>query len=304
MKTLKLKSIFFSLMAVGMVTLMCTSCDKDSEEDQPIEKVAETVGELPEKVIEQLDFIKTNLASKTGDQFKLLEYSMTKDENVDSGDKASLKTIDSETIAFGNIAEPNSIIFGSIDEVSPNNQVAKKSVDNYKSDLIKSTDQTIELRWEAKGKILKSICYYNNNGIVWDNVIFGLVDMDPKGLDVNEETQVGAKNAVLSKSEGLKWNIKWIWGGKRGEIGYRITIFYSNKTVSSTDRSDWGWMTAGSAKSESKITKNSGTHGKIQYALGWATPTASVSFDKNSFKVSVSGVGSKGVQNGTDTLYP
>ena len=88
-------------------------------------------------------------------------------------------------------------------------------------------------------------------------------------------------------------------------MGETIKIYcYSSGKVYSTDNSDWANMTLGSAKSYSKVLVNSGSYGKIQYALGIATPFASVTFNSTYFKVEVSGIGSSMVRNGSHTLYP
>ncbi len=301
MKTLRFKAIFYSFFIA--VTLLFTACEKDAIVNQPTEAAASTFNELPDKVVEQLKGVEANLKIQTEDRYRLLEYSV--DSYGERTDRTVSKTGENETIAYGNIANPNSIVFGSVKELSSKGGSVAKSVDDFKAKLIKSTDKAMELTWEAEGRQFKTICYYNDEGIVWDNVIFGLIEIEEDGKIENSakkgETTDRSGGSAWSKSW---WDIKWLWGSKRGEIGYKITVnFNTNGSVRNTDREDWGWMTAGSTKSESRVLRNSGSYGQIQYALGWATPTGSVSFDREGFKVSVSGVGSKGAQNGTKS-YP
>jgi len=52
-------------------------------------------------------------------------------------------------------------------------------------------------------------------------------------------------------------------------------------------------MNIGSAKSESRVLRETGSYGRGQYALGLCTPIASVS-----------GIGSNIISNGTKSLYP
>lgn len=63
-------------------------------------------------------------------------------------------------------------------------------------------------------------------------------------------------------------------------------------------------MNLGRAKSESRLLRRTGSYGKVQYALGICTPTGSLSFDYKNFKVSMSGLASNIIRNGTKSLYP
>jgi hypothetical protein len=114
-----------------------------------------------------------------------------------------------------------------------------------------------------------------------------------------------AKVASYTKWYRQWWTASWLWGSKRGEMGYKITIHCTSSThVSSTDRQDWASITIGNARSESRILKNSGSYGKIGYALGLSTPTVSLHFNSGSFQITTSGIGSNIVRNGTKSLYP
>ncbi len=126
--------------------------------------------------------------------------------------------------------------------------------------------------------------------------------MDTRGQTEISDTNQASK--VVSKWYKEWWTANWLWGSKRGEIGYQITIYYTGSSVSNADVNDWGNISLGKAKSESKILRRTGAFGQCQYALGLCTPTGSLSFNASKFSVSFSGLGSNIVANGTKSLYP
>jgi len=304
----KLKLFPLNLLAIAMLAIFTVSCEKetinlDNPSDPSVDNAIALKGKLPTEIDKQLNAIKSNLNKHTGETFKLLNYTTIDKKNVDS--KVSfLKSSGEEGIAYGNIAEPSTVIFSKMNELSSlSRQTVSNDINSYKTELIKPSDDVMTLTWEANGKEFTSVCHYNSKGIVWDNVIFGLFEALPEG----EETK-GTRNSDKSMVEEdwykRWWTVNWIFGSKRGEMGYQITIYYNGNRVSNTDRRDWAYINLGKEKSESRITKNSGSHGKIKYALGLATPTATLSFDRNGFTVSSGGIGSSSVQNGTKSLYP
>ncbi|CEJ70042.1 hypothetical protein BN1195_02345 [Chryseobacterium oranimense G311] len=206
--------------------------------------------------------------------------------------------------AEGNILEPETVKVGKIGTLFTGDQLseAQKGLKEASSEQIKTGTEVLEISWNYKGEQFTSLCFYNESGIIWDNVFAGLVMMDTRG---NSETSpIDSQAKVASKWYKQWWTANWLWGSKRGEIGYQITIYYSGSTVSNVDVSDWGNISLGKAKSESKVTKRTGAYGQCRYALGLCTPTGSLSFNSSNFSVSFSGLGSNIVSNGTKSLYP
>jgi hypothetical protein len=173
-------------------------------------------------------------------------------------------------------------------------------------------DIIVDITWQNAKASFVSKCIVHNDEIAWDNLLTStiMMDKDPQVKLTSEEPVPNTQNKttgvyVAWYKETNTWTAGWIWGGHRGEMGEAITIHcQSNGHVYSTDHEDWANMSLGSAKSESKTDVNSGSYGKIQYALGISTPFASLSYNSSTFKVSVSGLGSSMVHNGTHSLTP
>ncbi len=207
-------------------------------------------------------------------------------------------------IAMGNIMEPSSVKIGKISDLYSGDDLilAQKGLKETVTDEIKTGTNVMEVTWNSKAGKFTTLCFYNDSGIIWDNVFGGLVMMDTRGQTEISDTNQASK--VVSKWYKEWWTANWLWGSKRGEIGYQITIYYTGSSVSNADVNDWGNISLGKAKSESKILRRTGAFGQCQYALGLCTPTGSLSFNASKFSVSFSGLGSNIVANGTKSLYP
>lgn len=286
------------------------SVQKSSNETQSIESLKQQLSpvssqELPQTVQNQLNLSKTNLSEYLNDDLQI-------DQVIVLGKISTSKAItmaqnaisDQEsTVAFGNIKDFKSVIIGKMKNIYSGDALtsSQKNIKEIAVKEIQLEDNVVEITWVNKGQKFTSLCFYRNSGIVWDNVLSGLIMMDPKGkIEVSNEGQ----SKVYSRWYKQWWTASWLWGSDRGEIGYQITIYYSGSTVSNTDVSDWGYMSLGSARSESKVTKETGSYGQCRYALGLCTPTGSLSFSYSSFSVSFSGLGSNIVANGNKSLYP
>jgi hypothetical protein len=298
--------------------LILNSCQDDSIdsaqgnsiESQLIESLKQELSpassqELPQAVQNQLNLSKANLSRYLSDELQITEVEVLGKISTDKAIVTAQNVVSNEesTIAFGNIKDKKSVVIGKMKNIYSNNTLAstKKNISEIAVKEIQLEDNLLKITWTNKGQKFTSLCFYRNSGIVWDNVLGGLVMMDTKGnVEVSDNTQ----SKIASKWYKQWWTASWLWGSDRGEIGYQITIYYSGTTVSNTDVSDWGYMSLGSARSESKVTKETGSYGQCRYALGLCTPTGSLSFSYSSFSVSFSGLGSNIVSNGNKSLYP
>lgn len=206
-------------------------------------------------------------------------------------------------IAVGNLMDLSTVKLGRIGDLYTGDDltVAQTGLKEMVNEEIKTGTNVMEVIWSNKNGKFTSLCFYNDSGIIWDNVLGGLIVMDTRGA-VENSNEAAAK--VSSKWYKEWWTASWLWGSKRGEMGYQITIYYTGSTVSNTDVNDWANISLGKAKSESRITKKTGAYGQCQYALGLCTPTGSLSFNASKFSVSFSGLGSNMVSNGYKSLYP
>ena len=206
-------------------------------------------------------------------------------------------------IAVGNLMDLSTVKLGRIGDlyVGDDLSTAQTGLKEMVTEAIKTGTNVMEVIWSNKNGRFTSLCFYNDSGIIWDNVLGGLIMMDTRGT-VENSNAAAAK--VASKWYKEWWTASWLWGSKRGEMGYQITIYYTGSSVSNADVNDWANISLGKAKSESKITKKTGAYGQCQYALGLCTPTGSLSFNASKFSVSFSGLGSNMVSNGYKSLYP
>ncbi|MEO8517132.1 MAG: hypothetical protein ABI426_10320 [Flavobacterium sp.] len=262
--------------------------------------------ELPEIVQKQLNLSKENLSKHLKNDLQITGITVLGKLSTEKGliDAQNLLSAKETRIAFGNITDPTSVVIGKMQNLYVGKELSasQTNIKDVAVQEIKTDDNVLEISWIYKSEKFTTLCFYRNSGIVWDNVLGGLIMMDSKA---NVETSKNDNQAkIASRWYKQWWTADWIWGSQRGEIGYQITIYYSGSTVSNTDVNDWGNMSLGSARSESKITKNTGSYGQCRYALGLCTPTGSLSFSYSSFSVSFSGLGSNIVSNGYKSLYP
>lgn len=307
----------FKVVAVLSV-LALNSCQNENNEMNQQETVQSriTVADLkkeitplssqivPETVQHQLDESGKNLEAYLENDLQIAGVHVLGKITTQQGIELSKKLITDKDqfIASGNITDPSSVKIGKIRDLydGENLATAQQGLNEAITEELKAGINVMEITWNSKNGKFTTLCFYGDTGIIWDNIFGGLVMMDTRG---NSEASDEASK-VASKWYKQWWTANWLWGSKRGEAGYQITIYYSGSTVSNADVSDWGYISLGKAKSESKITKRTGAYGQCRYALGLCTPTGSLSFNSTNFSVSFSGLGSNIVSNGTKSLYP
>jgi hypothetical protein len=260
---------------------------------------------IPDAVQLQLNESQKNLETYLKNDLQIAEVAILGKITTPKGIELSksLITDKDQFIASGNIMDPSSVKIGKIGDLYTGDDLttAQQGLKEAITEEVKSGTNVMEVTWNSKNGKFTTLCFYSDSGIIWDNIFGGLIMMDTRG---NSEASNNQAAKVVSTWYKQWWTANWLWGSKRGETGYQITIYYSGSTVSNADVSDWGYISLGKAKSESKITKSSGAYGQCRYALGLCTPTGSLSFNSSNFSVSFSGLGSNVVSNGTKSLYP
>lgn len=307
----------FKVFAV-LTVFMLSSCQNETSEivqetatqgisisDLKREITPPTSQKLPEAVQNQLNESKKNLEKYLKNDLQITGITVLGKLSTAKSVTLSHDLISDQSsmISFGNIIEPTTVRTERIGKLNSEElTTAQEGLKSMAFSEIKTDSEVLEITWNHKGENFTTLCFYNDSGIIWDNVLGGLVMMNIRGN--SEESSHNAQAKVYSKWYKQWWTADWIWGSKRGEMGYKITIYYSGSTVSNTDVEDWANITLGKAKSESKVSKNSGAYGQCKFALGLCTPTGSLSFNSTNFSVSFSGLGSNMVHNGTKSLYP
>ncbi|NVO10754.1 MAG: hypothetical protein HXX16_12375 [Bacteroidales bacterium] len=293
---MKTKGLLTCLIVV--IALFMAGCQKSNVEPSVNQKI---FAGLPSAVQQQLDLSVGNLNSYLDGKLQVVSIN-------NLGKSLATKSAVSEQssfIATGNILDPATVKIGEMQEIYSGEMLksTQTAINDVISKEVKADDYSMEITWKYNNSTFKTKCYYRESGIVWDNIISGLIIVSKPQETSSSKTSDNSKSSY-SKWYQEVWTANWLWGTKRGEMGYKITIYVTGTTVTSTDNSDWGYITLGNAQSESEVTVNSGTYGKIRYALGLCTPTGSVNFSYSTFTVSFSGLGSNIIANGTKSLYP
>ncbi|MEY8759166.1 hypothetical protein [Chryseobacterium tongliaoense] len=306
----------FKVLAVFAVLSLnsCQDENRDSfQESASKTSVADLKRELtpssqsiPDAVQTQLNDTRKNLEAQLKNDLQITGMTVLGKLTSQKGISVSQDVVSDKanTIAYGNIMDASSVKIGKMGNLYSGEDLsaAQKGLKEVVAQEVKTGTEVMEITWTYKGENFTSLCFYNNSGIIWDNIMGGLIMMNTRST--NEESSDHTQAKVASKWYKQWWTANWLWGSKRGEIGYQITIYYSGSTVSNVDVSDWGNISLGKAKSESKVIKKTGAYGQCRYALGLCTPVGSLSFNSTNFSVSFSGLGSNIVSNGTKSLYP
>ena len=87
----------------------------------------------------------------------------------------------------------------------------------------------------------------------------------------------------------------WLWGDTRGEISIDLRPYGENFHCARVAKA---WMSFGNARAKMNEVEYDDNSCVSAYAWAYATPLAIISFDANSFSLTVSGLGSKGMGSG------
>ncbi|MGE8553113.1 MAG: hypothetical protein ACN6OB_04125 [Chryseobacterium jejuense] len=307
----------FKLMAVLSVLSLSSCSDENNEISKQetvqtkittadLQKETTSISQaVPGTVQAQLDESQKSLEKYLKSDIQMAGVKVIGQISTQKGIEISKSLISDKDqyIAVGNLMDLSTVKLGRIGDLYAGDDlnIAQTGLKEMAAEEIKTGTNVMEVIWSNKNGKFTTLCFYNDSGIIWDNVLGGLIMMDTRGTVENSNT---AAAKVVSKWYKEWWTANWLWGSKRGEMGYQITIYYTGSSVSNTDVNDWSNISLGKAKSESKVTKKTGAYGQCQYALGLCTPTGSLSFNASKFSVSFSGLGSNMVSNGYKSLYP
>jgi hypothetical protein len=291
-----------SAVLILFTVLTIIGCKKQDQQTSDVNLPA-----LSQKVTNDFATAKSNWNTHVGNLVTLKSFAVSGRINTDAERNAVIAKIsaDDAMAAYGNILDESTMHLNSIGELQAQNPETKKTMLSYLDKQVNVGDIVVNVQWESAKKAFTSTCIIHNDAIAWDNLLTStfMMDKSPSEETTKNDSDENAKMNA-SKQSYKYWQTNWLWNSKRGEMQVIIKINYNNGQVYSTDHSNYAYMALGAAHSESKILKNSGSYGKVQYALGVVTPFATVTMNWGSFSVSVSGLGSSLVANGTITLAP
>lgn len=179
--------------------------------------------------------------------------------------------------------------------------------------------KALDVTWESQGRQFQSTLVYDDNGVVYDNLLSNLAVVQANPMAQASPTappgaaKVDGAVALANQSMSKRFvdlTITWLWGSTRGQIQLDHYVISCDNWVSFCD--DGGqsnaWMSLGTAEGDTQRNALLPPRiSKLAWAYGWATPTASfsISFNADSltFSASTSGLGSAGKGSGIDTIF-
>jgi hypothetical protein len=204
--------------------------------------------------------------------------------------------------AIGNILADSTVIVSALESFTTDS-LAKENLKKYIKKSISIGNEVVKINWKFKETLFSSLAIINDTSLLWDGLLTNLL-MVEQNAHIYKSTSNEKHAPAYDKLYSESWAAYWLWGSQRGEMGYNMVIHCSGNTVTSTDVTSYAWIDIGTAQAESQVIQNSGTYGQVQYALGMATPTCTITFDYYNFTISITGFGSNMVENGTQSLYP
>lgn len=316
-----------SRMAIALLctTLFFTSCKKDK-----VNPAIETpAGEISKIAKMQLDSAFANW-SKTFNQadVKPVSYAYKGQLINDAGRQEIIKQIISGNsyVSQYNGIEKQSLQVKQLSAVKDEKvttgmgddattQTVASSLNSALDTLVKVGQAYAEIHWKGNGKEFTSICVFNAQGIVYDNMLSNIILVEDNSTGANLSDQPEAKETMAAAGASatrtytvVNLTIKGLWPlTHRGWIKVTHAIHYKDGKIFANSCTANGSMTLGSADAKAQNFKRTNGYSQITWAYGWATPTASfkIGFNKGSgkFEASVSGIGSKGSGAGVDTRY-
>lgn len=244
MKAFKFSSLF-QWCFVLLISSLLFSCGKENIQPnitgtQPaIAQKALTQGQdaqIPSTAVEQLKISKEVWNSKFADELTFVDFKFV--EDIKSDDQKS-KLIEQTTstnalIASGNINDASTM---SIRKISAERNVneRKEIMSRYANETINVGDKLVEITWKQGTEFITTQCVVNQKGIQWDNVLTGVL-----AVEEEEVTDPNPDARIKSRYHGWQWHGNWLWGQKRGTIGYSIKIYYWSRTyVTNSDHNNW-----------------------------------------------------------------
>jgi hypothetical protein len=307
MKTQNLKSFLLT----ACVPLLLFGCKKDhqaTQEQQPLQHVDQA------RVREQLDSTITFWNAKAVVDIKLTSYRFieetinpellrsTKEQLLDENNLIpSFDGVDKSSFSLRTIHERNQEMASARKAGDEDVADLRIKLGSALDSLVHTGQGLVELTWTSEGKQFTTTAVYNEQGLVYDNVLANMFLLE----DNSDSQDADARKAYTTTFKNV--TLKWIWGGTRGKIIITHTILVDNNKIVSHSGTAEAWMSAGSAAAKWHTYKLTNTYSQISWGYGWATPTASFSIKASKapvkFSVSLGGVGSKGRGTGIHLYY-
>ena len=309
-----------SRIAALLTCVVMVACGVDQAEE-PF-----GTGVYEANVVAQLDASMQTLAAK-GVQLQLVNFTpadaLDSDAAVGAIKAHILDTtamvpqfngVDASSFALNTIAERMQAYRAGTDA-----QDVAGNIESMAFPSVKVGQRALDVTWESQGRQFQSKLVYDENGVVYDNMLSNIALVDAEQLADDKPpgspaatADSGGIHALVNQSFSTRFldlTIHWVWGGTRGKVQLDHYVISCDGWRSFCD--DGGaanaWMSLGSAAGRThRNALRKPRISKLAWAYGWATPTAhfSITFNSGSltFSASTGGVGSAGKGVGIHTI--
>jgi hypothetical protein len=324
-------------LIVTLVACCATGCiaEEQPEKADPVDRLEASrqtlaTKNLPANLVDQLEVSKQTLAAK-GLPIHLISYAAAGALDTDDAVR-SVKTqlvADNVMVPEYDGMEPASFRLSTIHERMQAPKAANEDeqdvVSNIQSNAfpsIKVGQKTLDVMWESQGRQFQTKLVYDDNGVVYDNMLSNIAFIEVTQLPTETPPQPtteikDAKDANVAARRNRSWStrfldttIKWAWGATRGKIQMSHYVISCDGWHSFCDAGGdvTAWMSLGNAAGKThQNALRKPRISKLAWGYGWATPTASFKITwkskSGSFDVGTSGVGSAGKGSGIHTIY-
>ena len=287
----------YSFVLILFTVIIIVGCKKTADNTPAVKGI-------PLKITELLQKSQTNLVlhSQNLNIIDFVYYQKINSESEKDSLVEKLTNRKSSWYASGNILADSTVIVSSLGSFTTDS-LAKENLKKYIAKSIFIGNEVVKINWKFKDSLFSSLAIINDTSLLWDGLLTNLLMVEHNAhiyKSISNEKHAPAYDIPYSES----WAAYWLWGSQRGEMGYNMIIHCSGNTVTSTDITSYAWIDIGTAQAESQVIHNSGTYGQAQYALGMASPLCTITFDYGPFTITITGIGSNMVENGTHSLYP
>ena len=161
---------------------------------------------------------------------------------------------------------------------------------SYVASMVKDAKHVAKIEWEKNGKEFSTFCFFNESGIVYDNMMFYAVEPLPK--------------IALRTETCLNLSLNWIWGSNRGNIiAKNQANCDANGNLINCDKDCSATCTLCAAQINCRSNPVAGQDCcQLEYSWAYAAGFTSISVGIDGFTLSASGIlGSYGNGNGSCT---
>lgn len=182
------------------------------------------------------------------------------------------------------------------------NLISTENINKYKqflNDQIQIGDDSYEVTWSASGNSFKTIAIKTKEGLIFDSMLSSIIVLADNKLPNNNITTKSASQ--ITDGNSFSDEVYWIFTDVvRGSVSATVgTICDSNGNAINCTSSCSAIMVIGQAQSNCNNPVSSGSCCSMSYAFALATPFVNITYNTETLKFEVTGIGSSATWSGT-----